>query len=55
MKAKILKEFRDKDDFSKVYKVGDTVDLSRDRFKHLQSLGLVSEVRERVKTSKSNE
>lgn len=55
MKARVLKQFRDKDDFSKVYKVGDTIDLSRDRFKYLQALGLVVEIREKTKTSKTNE
>lgn len=45
MKARILKEFHDKDDYRKVYKVDDTVDFSADRYRELKALGLVAEVR----------
>ena len=45
MNARILKEFHDKNDYRKVYKVDDTVDFSADRFRELKALGLVSEVR----------
>lgn len=45
MKGKILREFHDKDDYRKVYKVDDTVDFSADRFRELKALGLVSEIR----------
>ncbi len=45
MKGKILREFHDKDDYRKVYKVDDIVEFSADRFRELKALGLVSEVR----------
>ena len=45
MKVKILREFHDKDDYRKVYKVDDTVELSVDRFRELKALGLVGEIR----------
>ena len=45
MKVKILREFHDKDDYRKVYKVDDIVEFSADRFRELKALGLVSEVR----------
>ena len=41
MKVKILREFHDKDDYRKVYKVDDTVEFSADRFRELKALGLV--------------
>lgn len=46
MKAKIVIEFHDKDDYRKVYKVDDIVDFSADRLRELKALGLVVEVRE---------
>lgn len=45
MKAKILKEFHDKYDYRKVYKVDDTVEFSVDRLRELKALGLVAEIR----------
>lgn len=54
MKVKILQEFRDKDNYGKVYKVDDTVDFSADRFRELKALGLVTEIRsEKQKEAKS--
>ncbi len=49
MKAKVLKAFRDKDDFAQLYKPGDVIDLKRDRLQFLEGLGLVEEVHERKK------
>lgn len=44
MKVRIVKEFHDKSDFRKVYKVNDLVDFSDSRFEELNSLGLVEAV-----------
>lgn len=49
MKAKVLKEFRDKADFSKVYTRDSIIELTRERYQELKTLGLVEEIRERVK------
>lgn len=39
----VTKEFRDKDDFDKIHKVGaDVSDLDEDRLAHLVSIGFVS-------------
>lgn len=45
MKAKILREFHDKNDYGKVYKVDTIVEFTADRFRELKALGLVGEVR----------
>lgn len=47
MKARVLKEFRDKDNFAKVYEAGAIIDLSAERIRDLKGLGLVAEIRER--------
>lgn len=47
MNARILKEFHDKNDYRKVYKVDDIVEFSADRFRELKALGLVAEVRQK--------
>lgn len=47
MKVKILREFRDKDNYRKVYKVDDIVEFSADRFRELKALGLVAEVHQK--------
>lgn len=44
MIVKILNEFRDKDDFSKLYEKGSTVEFETDRAKTLIELGLVEDV-----------
>lgn len=49
MKARVLKEFRDKADFSKVYAEDSILELTRERYQELKALGLVEEIRERVK------
>lgn len=41
MRARIVKEFHDKHDYRKVYKVDDLVDFSESRFNELHALGLV--------------
>lgn len=41
IKVVILHEFRDKDNFAKAYKVGDTVSFEKKRAKELATLGLV--------------
>jgi len=38
---KVIKEFRDVNDFSKVYRVGDEVEFDEVRLKKLVELGLV--------------
>lgn len=40
MKLKILKTFRDKDIFSKIYNIGDVVDFEKNRAEYIISLGL---------------
>lgn len=47
MKARILQEFHDKNDYRKVYKVDDIVEFSADRLRELKALGLVAEVRQK--------
>lgn len=44
MKVRIVKEFHDKSDYRKVYKVNDLVDFSDSRFEELDSLGLVEAI-----------
>lgn len=48
MKAKVLKEFRDKDNFAKVYAQDSVIDLPAERVKELKALSLVAEIRERT-------
>lgn len=45
MEGRIVKEFHDKYDYRKVYKVGDLVDFSASRFEELNALGLVEAVK----------
>ena len=45
MEGRIVKEFHDKYDYRKVYKVGDLVDFSVSRFEELNALGLVEAVK----------
>lgn len=40
MELKIKKTFRDKDNFSKVYNIGDVVDFEKNRAEYIISLGL---------------
>lgn len=47
MKAKVLKEFRDKNDYSKIYKTDDIIEISKDRYLELKAKELVEEVRDR--------
>lgn len=47
MNARILKEFHDKNDYRRVYKVDDIVEFSADRFRELKTLGLVAEIRQK--------
>lgn len=47
MKVKVVKEFRDKDNFAKVYTAGMILEVSRERKDVLESLGLVVEIREK--------
>lgn len=49
MKAKVIKAFRDKDDFARLYKPDEVIELKRDRLQVLEGLGLVEEIRERKK------
>lgn len=49
MKVRILKDFRDKDDFAKLYEAGSIVEFTRERYQGLKALGLAEEVRERIK------
>lgn len=41
MKVKILSDFRDKYDYSRLYKAGDVVTLNEERANELITLGLV--------------
>lgn len=45
MKVKIIKEFRDRDDFSRVYNVGEEVAFSDNRAAEIVARGLAEEVR----------
>ena len=47
-KVVILKEFRDKDDFSKAYKVDSEVEFEASRAERLASLGLVKDLEEKI-------
>jgi hypothetical protein len=44
MELKIKKIFRDKDNFSKVYNIGDVVDFEKNRAEYIISLGLAEKV-----------
>lgn len=44
MELKIKKTFRDKDNFSKVYNIGDVVDFEKNRAEYIISLGLAEKV-----------
>lgn len=55
MKAKVLTEFHDKANFGKVYKVNDIIEVTKERYNELHTLGLVDEIRERVNRSNSLE
>lgn len=50
MKARIIKDFHDKDNFAKVYEVDTIIDLPAERVRELKSLGLVVEIREKNKS-----
>jgi hypothetical protein len=52
MKAKVLKEFRDKNNFAQVYELDSIIDLPAERVKELKALGIVDEIREK-KTTKA--
>lgn len=41
--SKVIKEFRDKSDFAKLYRVGDEVDFDEERLAKLVKLGLVED------------
>lgn len=47
MKVKVVKEFRDKDNFAKVHTAGQVLEVSLARGAILKSLGLVAEIREK--------
>lgn len=46
MEVRILVEFHDRDDFTKVYPVGETFNFDDERAEHLIGLGLVEPVEE---------
>lgn len=56
MRVRVLKEFREKDDFSRIYKEGTTASFDEDRAKYLASLGLVESTKENesMRSTKSN-
>ncbi len=56
MRVRVLKEFRDKDDFSRVYKEGSIASFDEDRVKYLVSLGLVESTKESetIRPTRSN-
>ena len=47
MKVKILSDFRDKYDYSRLYKAGDVVKFQNERAKELVKLGLAEPLREK--------
>lgn len=54
MKAKVLKEFKDKYS-GKLYKAGDILDVTAERFDEIQTVGnLVEEVKEKTETAKKS-
>lgn len=53
MKVRVLKEFRDRDNFALVYGVDSIIDLDAERIKGLVALGLVEEIRENTKKTKT--
>lgn len=53
MKAKVLKEFRDKNNFAKVYEQDSIIDLPAERVAELKALGIVDGIREK-KTTKED-
>ncbi len=55
MKARILMEFRDKDNFDKIYRQGDIIEVTRERYQELKALELAKEVRDREQLDKSQE
>lgn len=46
MKLKVLIPFRDRDDYSKAYAIGDTISVPRDRGERIVSLGLAEEIKD---------
>jgi hypothetical protein len=57
MKVRVLIEFRDKDDYAKVYAANSVVEFDKDRSRELLALGLVEELKETTtrKPKKANE
>lgn len=55
MKAVVLKEFRDKDNFDKVYKEGESYDFTPERYAELKALGLVESTEPVVDETKVDE
>nr|DAP88717.1 MAG TPA: hypothetical protein [Caudoviricetes sp.] len=49
MKVKVIRTFRDKDNFDLIYNVGEILDLDDERAKELIELNLVEKPRERKK------
>lgn len=49
MKVKVIRTFRDKDNFDLIYNVGETLDLDDERAKELIELNLVEKPRDRKK------
>ena len=53
MRVRIIKSFRDRDNFAKVYDVDSIVDLPAERARELKALKLVAEIRDKnSKTAK---
>ena len=46
MRVRVLKEFRDKEDYSRVYKEGSVVSFDEERAQYLIELGLVENPKE---------
>lgn len=55
MKARILMEFRDKANFDKIYRQGDIIEVTRERYQELKALELAEEVRDRKQPDKAQE
>lgn len=53
--VKILSDFRDKYDYSRLYKAGDVVKFHNDRAKELVKLGLAEQLKEKEEETEDKE
>lgn len=55
MKVRILSDFRDKYDYSRLYKAGDVVKFQNERAKELVKLGLAEPLKEKAEEIEDKE